>query len=153
MTLRRLLHACLLPAAALGVAAVGCAPGACVDPPSEDPNAPQITDFDVHSQLEDDPWTVVFSIAFTDADGDLSDGFAEFFLGGERSDTQRELFDIFRQSGLPIDATEGEIAIPLRFGEDIDDGASVRFGTQLVDDAGLRSNCASFELSFAVEPR
>ncbi len=152
MVVRRLSVVSLLPVALWQIGLVGCGSSRCTEPATDAPEAPAVTVFDVHSQLDGDPWTVVFEIGFTDTDGDLGNGLAEFFLGGELSEVSRLLFDVFRQSGVPLDATDGAIAIPLRFGEDISDGASVRFATQLIDEAGNRSNCASFELTFDVEP-
>jgi hypothetical protein len=95
---------------------------------------------------------VIFAVGFNDADGDLGDGTAEFFLNGGNAATAIELFDLFRQSGLGVEATSGRIAIPLRFREDVRDGASVRIGVQVIDAAAHRSNCYSIDLSFEVEP-
>jgi hypothetical protein len=134
------------------LALVACGPPPCPEVATEADTAPVLTEFDVFSQLADDPWTVVFVISFEDSDGDVGVGAAEFFLNGNTSATAVPMFDLFRQSSLPVDATSGRIAIPLRFREDVQDGAGVKIGVQVVDGAASRSNCYSLDLSFAVEP-
>lgn len=136
---------------AVAPAGAGCGGDDCSEAPSSSPNAPVVTLFDLRGQLDGDPWTLIFEVAFEDEDGDLSAGRAEFFLNAERSDTSVALFDVFRQTGLEPDATRGKLGIPLRFADTVQDGASVRLGVQLVDEADHRSNCYSFDLAFSVE--
>jgi len=133
------------------VALFGCGPPPCPEAASDLDTAPRLTEFDLDSQLAGDPWTAIFALTFEDNDGDLGNGNAEFFLNGGPGATVVPLFDLFRQSSLPLDATAGRIAVPLRFREDVQDGAGVKIGVQVVDLAATRSNCYSLELSFAVE--
>jgi len=115
-------------------------------------NAPWISEVRLASQLSGDPWTAIFGVSFEDIDGDLATtslGKAEFFLDGN-SAASVELDTLFAQSSLEKNARTGEIAIPLRFSENISDGASTVLGLQLADNQKNRSNCYSLELDFAV---
>lgn len=131
---------------------IGCGVEPCSEERSEGSDAPELSVFALDSQMETDPWTLIFSATFADPDGDLGTGRVEFFLNGQASDTSVELRELFRQSGLPLNATGGRFAIPLRFSDTVTDGAKVKLGVQLVDAADLRSNCYSLELNFAVQP-
>ena len=114
--------------------------------------APVITDFSLVDTLNGDPWTLIFSVAFTDSNGDLGRlGKAELFLNGNDQPERIDLAEIFSQSAISTDATQGTLAIPLRFGETLSDGTQVNLGLQLLDANSFRSNCYSLELFFGVE--
>lgn len=97
-----------------------------------------------------DPWTQVFAVAFSDSDGDLASGQAEFFLNSDEQPNVQELDGVFRQSGVAAAASSGTLWLALRFGDTLPDGASVRLSLQLVDAKKHRSNCFSLELDFDV---
>ena len=142
---------CLAGWALGAVLAAGCDVPPCSEGPSLDPGAPRITDLELAGQLEGDPYTVILRMEVADPEGDLGHGTAVFFLDGTLSNIELELFDLFRQSALDEDATAGAVALPLRFSEDVANGARVRLGVQVLDEGGRRSNCYSLELDFAVE--
>ncbi len=137
-------------ALALVLSVQGCR-SACDAAATSSDNAPEVVNFDLFGQLDGDPWTLIFEIQFTDANGDLGGGRAEFFTQGSRSGGDVELNRPFLQAGLDLSAREGTIGIPLRFGEGgVNDGDSTRLGVQLVDLNGDRSNCFSLRLDFSV---
>ena len=112
--------------------------------------APILTNFELKSQLDGDPWTLIFAATFEDTNGDLGPlGQAKFYLGGDEA-ASLSLSDIFRQSGLEQDATEGVLALPLRFSETVQDGAQVVLGLQVLDGNSFKSNCYSLGLEFDV---
>lgn len=119
-----------------------------------EPNAPVVTKLELVQQLTErgDPWTLVFGVQFTDANGDVGAGKAEVFLNGSTTPTILALSDDFGHSNVDLQAKSGRIAIPLRFNDSVQDASTVRFGLQLVDAAQLRSNCYSLDLSFTVKP-
>ena len=115
--------------------------------------APSITQMRLVNQLEGDPWTSVFGVGFSDSDGDLGvgTGHAEFFLNG-KSTVKVPLPEFFQGGALEGNAKSGELAVPLRFSENVEDQATATLGLQPVDDDGNRSNCYSLDLEFAVSP-
>jgi hypothetical protein len=113
--------------------------------------APIITDFSLVETLKGDPWTLIFSLSFTDSNGDLGQlGKAEIFLNGNDTPERIELQEIFSQSAVESGATEGTLALPLRFGESLADGTQVNLGLQILDANSFRSNCFSLDLFFEV---
>ena len=114
-------------------------------------STPAVTNFELRSQLDGDPWTLIFSATFEDSNGDLGPlGRAKFYLGGALA-ADLELSDVFRQSGLEQDAIAGELALPWRVSETVQDCAQVTLGLQLLDGNSFRSNCYSLGLEFNVE--
>ena len=113
--------------------------------------APIITDFSFVESLRGDPWTLIFSVSFTDSNGDLGQlGKAEIFLNGNDTPERIELQEIFSQSAVDSGATQGTLALPLRFGESLSDGTQVNLGLQVLDANSFRSNCFSLDLLFGV---
>lgn len=113
--------------------------------------APVVTKFELRSQLDGDPWTLIFAASFEDANGDLGPlGQAKFYLGGEEA-ASLPLSELFRQSGVAQDATEGVLALPLRFSESVQHGAQVVLGLQFLDSNSFASNCYGLGLEFNVE--
>ena len=138
----------------VSVSAAGCGDSACEGfERSVTDEAPSITKMRLVSQLSGDPWTSIFGVGFTDADGDLGVGkaHAEFFLNSKSAATV-QLIELFQGGGLEPAAKGGELAIPLRFSETVENGAAATLGVQLVDDDGNRSNCYSLDLNFTVKP-
>ena len=85
----------------VAVFAAGCGDSACEGfERSVTDKAPVITDLRLVSQLSGDPWTSIFGVAFTDADGDLGVGkaHAEFFLNSNSAATA-ELIELFQGGG------------------------------------------------------
>jgi hypothetical protein len=118
---------------------------------SDSDRAPILINFELKRQLDGDPWTLIFSATFEDSDGDLGGlGQAKFFLSGEEA-ASLSLDDVFRQSGLTLNATDGVLALPLRFSETVVDGAQVVLGLQLYDGNSFASNCYSLGLEFGVD--
>ncbi len=141
----------------LTLAASACdGSGACGDDVtvSHDANAPRVLDVSLVKQLEQDTWTLVFSIDFEDANADLDDGSVVFFLG-RKSDSAatQPLLPAFKQSALEEGATSGTLILPLRFDDGISNGTKVDLGLQLVDRAALRSNCYGLALELEVNRR
>jgi hypothetical protein len=117
-----------------------------------EPGTPAVESFWVlEHQIEGDPWTVLFGADFTDEDGDLGGGVAEFYLNQSAKPAVQEMEDAFRQSGVQEGETAGSVWMALRFADTIEDGTGVTLGLQLVDAAGHRSNCYTVELRFDVE--
>ncbi|MEO1484032.1 MAG: hypothetical protein AAFU77_18125, partial [Myxococcota bacterium] len=113
--------------------------------------APRLENLRFANQLDGDPWTLVFGAQFTDVDGDLQPGFAEFHLNGATEPSGRfPLESVFRQSALPPDAQGGELALTLRLVRPVDDGSDLRVGLRLIDSAGQPSNCYPVEVEFSV---
>lgn len=113
--------------------------------------APIVNNFQLKRQLDGDPWTLIFSATFEDSDGDLGGlGQAKFFLSGEEA-ASLSLDEVFRQSGIELDANDGTLALPLRFSETVADGAQVVLGLQLYDSNSFASNCYSLGLEFNVD--
>ena len=142
----------ILVALNLGLSACGTDSSACGSIlKSTSDLAPKITSFELNSQLDGDPWTLIFSATFEDSNGDLGEvGQARFYLGGEEAATL-SLNDIFVQNGVESDATGGTLAMPLRFSETVSDGAQVVLGLQLFDSNSFASNCYSLGLEFNVD--
>lgn len=147
----RLAPARLVPCLAGASWLWACGPAPCSEPASTSETAPRITELDLAGQLEGDPFTVILALALTDRDGDAGVGTLDLFLDGTRSDVSLSLFDLFRQSAVEATAAQAEISVPLRFSEDVSDGARVLLGVQVVDGAGQRSNCSSMTLDFALD--
>ncbi len=127
----RLAATLLLPATLL---AAGCGDSACEGfERSTTDNAPVIEKLRLVSQLAGDPWTSIFGVAFTDSDGDLGSGsaHAEFFLNGKTA-ASVDLSDIFQGTAVEPSARSGELAVPLRFSETVENGASATLGVQLI---------------------
>lgn len=120
---------------------------------SQSNDSPQITKLRLVNQLPGDPWTAIFGLEFTDTNGDLGLGssHAEFFLNG-KSAAKVNLPAFFKGSSVPPNATSGELAVPLRFGETVKDGTIGILGVQLIDTQSHRSNCYALELDFTVSP-
>jgi hypothetical protein len=133
---------------------VACGLGdVCTDASFEHSLTPVITGLVLHSQLEEDPWLLVFDVSFTDADGDLVGGNAELYINGaKKPGATQPLRDLFRQSAVSDDSTSGHFSLPLRFDETMPDGAQVQLGLQLVDASGYRSRCYSLTIDFSVSP-
>lgn len=112
--------------------------------------APVLTDVNLVGNLPGDPWNLVFGITFTDAPGDLGTGRGEFFLNSSERAEVVQLQSQFEKSSVPLDARSGQIAVTLRFPESIDDDDTVDFSSQVIDQAGERSNCFALELHFDV---
>lgn len=142
----------LLIGLALGQGACGTDSSACGSIlASESDMAPKLTDFQLNKQLDGDPWTLIFAATFEDSNGDLGEvGQARFYLSGQEAATL-SLKDIFAQNGVPADANEGVLAMPLRFSETVSDGAQVVLGLQFFDSNSFASNCYSLGLEFNVE--
>ena len=154
MTSKRLKLAPLALVASLGFS-LGCGSDGNAycgqNPQNTFPEAPVITDFSLVDTLNGDPWTLIFSVAFTDTNGDLGKlGKAELFLNGNDQPERIGLAEIFSQSAIAPDAVEGTLAVPLRFGETVSNGTVVNLGLQLLDANSFRSNCYSLELFFDV---
>lgn len=136
---------------AASLATAACDGAACGDfEQTTGATAPVIDAFTSAGQLQGDPWTIILAVDFRDEDGDLGGGRAQFFLNGDGPSTEQPMADIFRQSGLPDGATAGKLGWPLRFGDTVGDGSTVKIGLQLVDAAEQRSNCYRLDLDFKV---
>ncbi len=148
--------------APISMALVFCASCSSNCPTAEDeePGAPIIVSLELLEQLEGDPWTLVMGIDFEDSDGNLGEsvmndstvvgGYVEFYINGGDAGGPLAVADAFTQRAYPLTQTSGKIAIPLRFSDSISNGAEIVLSAQLVDGDGLRSNCYSVELSFAL---
>lgn len=116
-------------------------------------SSPRVLAMDLRTDpVSGDPWEMVFVVDFTDADGDLANGKAQFFVGSSSQATELDLFDLFRQSGLAPESTRGKVGVALRFGDNVPDGRTVRLSLQLIDQSKNRSNCYSLDLKFDVKP-
>jgi hypothetical protein len=146
--------ALLVVAILLATGASACGGGHCAGlEADESPGTPVVDNFWVlEQQIPGDPWTVLFGVDYTDDDGDLGTGSAEFYLNESKDAAVQDMVDAFRQSGVQPGQTSGSVWMALRFSDTVDDGTHVTLGLQLVDAAGHRSNCYTVELRFDVEP-
>lgn len=145
---------CLFTVAGLScLSGPGCGDTRCGDQErSSSDRAPVLTDFYVlDREIPGDPWTVLLGATFTDTDGNLEGGVADFYLNNDSDATTQKLVDVFRQSGVTTNATAGDIWMALRFSPTVKDGADVRLGLQLADAGGERSNCYTLDLTFDVK--
>lgn len=124
-----------------------------------DANAPRVNTFAFVRQMPSDPWDLVFSVNFSDADGDLgtvqtspttgqitAHGLADLYTGQSDPTVSWSLAELLPQSNISPTATSGVFAIPLRFSESLGDGSNVALQLQLIDMAGHRSNCYEVDL-------
>jgi len=102
------------------------------------------------AQVPGDPWTVLLGVDFQAKAGDLGNGNADFYLNDNATPTTQKLVDVFLQSGVAQNETEGSLWMALRFVSNVKDGTDVWLGLQLRDNAGRRSNCYTLKLDFAV---
>lgn len=121
---------------------------------SSDVNAPVINNVVLVDQLEQDPWTLVLTLDFRDADGNLAAGDVVFYLNNDGdSATSQSLLPTFKQSAISEEATSGTLVLPLRFDDTVGDGVEIDLGMQLVDAEVLHSNCYGLTLEFEVTGR
>ncbi|MEK7706227.1 MAG: hypothetical protein AAB426_14805 [Myxococcota bacterium] len=122
-------------------------------------SAPEIDDLWLVGQLtrdsypvqSEDPWLAVLGVHFRDREGDLRDGKVRFYMGGDTQPSlTQDLQTLLLQSGVPVDALDGELWASLRFAESTPDGTRAHLGVQLEDAAGHDSNCYTLELAFDV---
>lgn len=135
----------------------------CPRPPSDRQEAPHITELTFSGQLDEDPWTTVLALAFTDSNGNLGRATApencalettrvvEVYIEGREPALRLCTFTLFRASGVLPSATSGEIGLPLRFTRSGPGEVNFWVGVQLVDAGALRSNCYAAELEYLVE--
>ncbi|MBI5509196.1 MAG: hypothetical protein HY903_10620 [Deltaproteobacteria bacterium] len=149
-----MLRGALSVALAAGVAAfgAGCGDTRCGgNDRQEGGGAPVLENFFlVPEQVPGDPWTIILGADFTDDDGDLGSGKADFYLNEDTQPTEQELTDVFRQSGVGLSEKSGSLWMALRFASTVRSGTTVRLGLQLVDKAGRYSNCYTLDLDFEV---
>ncbi len=133
-------------------------PDYCVIPADSSPLAPHIesvnqlageqkAEFEGLSSSGDDPWLVIMNLAFSDSNGDLANGKLAIFL--EKKEVNRlNMNELFKERALDAGATSGEVPILLRIvpSGEIVDGALMRVGLALIDEAGLVSNCSSLNI-------
>ena len=128
----------------------GC-DGTDYDPVNVDPKAPVITNMQLLRQVPESPWTFVFALNFTDADGDLGAGLASFYIG-KNTPLSQEMPKIFPPSEVPMDATSGRLGLTLTFTESgVQDDTTARLETQLTDGANRVSNCFFMDINFALQ--
>jgi len=121
-------------------------------PGSESEVAPIIESFSMVGQLDDDPWTVIFKLSFRDLDGNVGKlGSLKVFLNSDKELDALELRDLFQASRIELESKAGDMALPLRFEHSQPESARVLVGVQLVDGDGLRSQCASLDLSLIIK--
>lgn len=133
------------------VASAACGKSSGCPPGTSSPDAPQVTGLGlVTNAMPGDPWQLVFTVDFTDDDGDLGYGEAEVYLDDAATPTRLELFRLFRESALAFEATSGQFMLPLHF-TGIADGDDVRLTLALIDQAQNRSPCYSADVAFQVQ--
>jgi hypothetical protein len=128
----------------------GC-DGTAYDAENVDPKAPVITNMQLLRQVPDSPWTLIFTLNFTDADGDLGAGEANFYIGKNKP-LRQDMQKIFPPSEVPLDATSGRLGLTLTFTESgVQDDTTARLETQLTDGANRVSNCFFMDINFALQ--
>lgn len=115
----------------------------CAEAMSSDPKAPRIKDIELLTRPDIDPWLLIFSIEFEDSNGDLAQGRVDASIS--LNPVSRDIDSLFRQRGLAADAKEGRFALLHRF-QETNSEQIANIHIQLVDSAGLRSNCYSLDL-------
>ena len=141
--------AVLMASACLGA----CSKGNSCDgqPASKHATAPRIEALSLLRQVTSDPWTLVFEVKFTDADGDLGGGTAEFFMERKTpAAVTMSLAEMFQRSEVDLAASSGELGLPLRFKDTVPNGQDVDLELQMIDVKGQRSNCYQVSLHFDV---
>jgi len=116
-----------------------------------DPNGPRISDFHFQEQMPGDPYTAIFAIAFTSADGSMGTGKMNFYVSGKTDPLTLDMASLFQSAGLVPRATSGEVGAAIRFSNDVPSGSTVDLEVQLVDANTRRSNRASVSLKFEVK--
>ncbi|HET6345641.1 MAG TPA: matrixin family metalloprotease [Myxococcota bacterium] len=144
----------------LALAGVGLLLGACTtaecdgQTPPLDPLAPLILRMELAGQVLQDPWRVILRTDFADFDGDLGNGKAIYYANYKTEQQSELLLDrIFESTGgVPLNATQGTVALYVRFADTTTSGSVLHLGTRLVDGAGRKSNCYTVDLAFNLNP-
>ncbi len=128
-----------------------CVMAACVPecPEQSDENGPTITGFQFEQQFPSDPYTAVFGFSYQTEGAALGEGIAEFYVGSSQTPVKVKIAELMSASGVDRTSLAADLGAALRFSrENINDGDIVEMRLQLVDDEGLRSNCARVSLRF-----
>ncbi|MCK6549240.1 hypothetical protein L6R52_25580 [Myxococcota bacterium] len=144
----------LVRASSVGLALVascatlaGC--GCATDADGWEVGRPRIDALRFLQQSPRDPHAVELSLAFTDADGDVSEGTLEMYLDGALA-AERPMAEVFASQVPPLapDATGGEVELIVRLDGDFPAGRRVEIGFVLDERDGdcARSNAPSIVL-------
>jgi hypothetical protein len=108
---------------------------------------PRIDKLSTPEQDPKDPFTLRFTITFTDTDRDLGTGTLHVLLSGHERATAA-LSDLFAAQSPPIDAaaTTGQFDTEVKIQEQLNNGDKIEIGFYLVDAQGLESNKPSVVL-------
>jgi hypothetical protein len=104
---------------------------------------PKIDKVSAPSQSSQDPYTLLFTVTFTDTDGDLGMKGTLHLLVDDLENSTRPLSELFAAQSPSLDqaATQGDIDLPVQLdANSLTDGQKVKIGFYLVDAAGLKSN-------------
>lgn len=113
---------------------------------------PLISSMSLVSQQAGNPWYTIFSITFKADAADLGGGTALQYYNANSSPRTTPLASLMEASQLDGNATEGVFFLPVYFNNSIQDGDTVRLGTQLKGAGGGMSNCFEMDLMFSVSP-
>ena len=153
MTRRLLLVCATLSVTAFGGMLQGCNRFGCNGQAYEAKAAnPLITDMKLVTQEDTDPWYTVFSVTFQAQAADLGTGSAMQYYNANSSPRTTQLTDLLQASNVADGATQGIFYLPVNFNDAIQDGDTVRLGTQLKGGGGGLSNCFELDLIFSVKP-
>lgn len=136
---------------ALGLALSSILLAAC-DP--GDGKTPRVEELRFDGQAPDSELVLLFTVVFSDPDGDLGEGFLETFINGRPSGLgQLDLKPLFLFNELPLDATEGELAFSLELALNGEPEPNTQFDLAMraIDAAGNPSESESVRLE--VDPR
>jgi hypothetical protein len=105
-------------------------------------------------QVLQDPWRVILRTDFADFDGDLGNGRALHYANYKpQAEPEVSLSKVFEATGgVPLNATQGTIALYVRFADTTTSGSVLHLGTRLIDAAGRKSNCYTVDLAFNLNP-
>lgn len=122
---------------------------ACGDSRADWPEArPRIDLVSFLSQLPQSPGTLVFEIEFEDSDGDLGTGNL-FLIEGCEEQAPLPMATVFANQTPALDrsSTTGSFEINVSLGEKPESGEAFELGFLLEDEAGMRSNEFTLELT------
>lgn len=128
------------------VAAVATAGAGC-----DDGVTPSLTDFVFEGPAKDSASVLLLTVEFHDGDGDLGSGVMETFIDQRPAGAARQaLLPIFLQSGVPADATDGQLDLVLELNTGAERpavGTSFSLGIRVTDAAQHTSATAELTLT------
>jgi hypothetical protein len=116
----------------------------------DDGFTPSLSNFAFDGQARDSPTVLLLSTDFHDANGDLGLGALETFIDSRPTDAGAlPLAPLFAQSGLEVDATDGDLQFVLELNLTVsapESGSTFKLGVRATDAAGNSSPTSEITL-------